>query len=68
MTTGQIASTIVTLVEKHLGTGFDPVTDAVLIGAVAEYLEEEVLGAHVTASRNLPTVALDLDAAIVRSN
>jgi hypothetical protein len=65
MTTGQIASTIVTLVEKHLGTGFDPVTDAVLIGAVAEYLEEEVLGAQVTAGRNLPSVALDLEAIFV---
>jgi hypothetical protein len=43
MTTSQIASTIVTLVEKHLGTGFDPVTCAVLTHAVAEYLEEEAL-------------------------
>jgi len=68
MTTGQIASTIVTLVEKHLGTGFDPETDPVLIGALAEYLEEEVLGAQVTASRNLPTVSLDLDAVFVQSN
>jgi len=68
MTTSQIASTIVSLVEKHLGTGFDPVTDAVLVGAVADYLEEEVLGAQVTAGRNLPAVALDLDAAFVRSN
>lgn len=68
MTTGQIASTIVTLVEKHLGTGFDPVTDAVLVDAVAEYLEEEVLGAQVNASRNLPTVALDLEAIFVQSN
>jgi len=65
MTTGQIASTIVTLVEKHLGTGFDPVTDGVLVDAVAEYLEEEVLGAQVTAGRNLPSVALDLEAIFV---
>ena len=68
MTTSQIASTIVTLVEKHLGTGFDPVTDAALVGAVTEYLEEEVLGAQITACHKGPTAALDLEAAFARPN
>lgn len=61
MTTSQIASTIVTLVEKHLGTGFDPVTDSVLVDAVTEYLEEEVLGMPVVPARRPQPTVYDLD-------
>ena len=57
MTTHQMAATIVALVEKYLGAGFDPVTDVVLVEAVAEYLEEEAPA----AARPQPLAALDLD-------
>lgn len=60
MTTSQIASTIVTLVEKHLGTGFDPVTDAVLVDAVAEYLDEEGLGTPSHRARLPESLVFDL--------
>ena len=60
MTTSQIASTIVTLVEKHLGTGFDPVTDAVLVDAVAEYLDEEGLGTPSQRARLPESLVFDL--------
>ncbi|HML39845.1 MAG TPA: hypothetical protein PKD23_04110 [Bellilinea sp.] len=68
MTTSQIASTIVTLVEKHLGTGFDPATDAALVGAVAEYLEEEVLGSQGTVSRRVTAAATEPKTAFARLN
>jgi hypothetical protein len=61
MTTNQIASTIVTLVEKHLGAGFDPVTDSALVDAVAEYLEEEVLGMPAVPARRPQPAVFDLD-------
>ncbi len=47
MTADRMAATIVTLVEKHLGTGFDPVTDAILTSAVAQFLQEEVVSRQV---------------------
>lgn len=61
MTTSQIASTIVTLVEKHLGTGFDPVTDAILVDAVAEYLDEEGLGTPAPRARLPHPAVFDLN-------
>ncbi len=61
MTTSQIASTIVTLVEKHLGAGFDPVTDSVLVDAVTEYLEEEVLGAPALPTRQTQPDVIDME-------
>ena len=61
MTTSQIASTIVALVEKHLGAGFDPVTDAILVDAVAEYLDEEGLGTPAPRARFSHPAVIDLN-------
>jgi hypothetical protein len=61
MTTSQIASTIVTLVEKHLGTGFDPVTGSVLVETVAEYLEDQMLGTPAFPARQTQSAVFDLD-------
>ncbi len=42
MSNRQIATTIVALVEKVLGTGFDPITDDVLVDTLTSFLQETV--------------------------
>lgn len=42
MSNRKIATTIVALVEKVLGTGFDPTTDEVLVNTLTSYLQETV--------------------------
>ncbi len=42
MNSRKIASTIVSLVEKVLGTGFDSTTDEVLVNTLTNYLQETV--------------------------
>lgn len=49
MPANPIAATIVSLVEKHLGTSFDLVTDTALVNAVNEYLKE-VFGTRATGT------------------
>ena len=36
----QIATTIVALIEKVLGTGFDPITDDILVDTLTSFLSE----------------------------
>ncbi len=42
MSNHQIAKTIVALVEKVLGTGFDPITDDALVDTLTSFLQEAV--------------------------
>lgn len=42
MSNHQIAKTIVALVEKVLGTGFDPTTNDVLVDTLTSFLDETV--------------------------
>jgi hypothetical protein len=41
-TSAQLAVAIVSIVEKVTGTGFDPLTDSILVDEIATLLEEEV--------------------------
>jgi hypothetical protein len=38
----QMAATIVALVEKVLGTGFDPLTDDAMVGHITHFLQDTV--------------------------
>ncbi len=42
MSSRKIATTIVSLVEKVLGTGFDPTIDEVLVDTLTDFLQETI--------------------------
>jgi hypothetical protein len=58
MSNHQIATTIVALVEKVLGTGFDPITDDVLVDTLTSFLQETVT--PVSSLRPVPDAHLEM--------
>jgi hypothetical protein len=54
----QIATTIVTLIEKVLGTGFDPITHDILVDTLTSFLSE--VGSPTSSQQPDPDTHLEM--------